>query len=71
MKTKRLRKLIRKVLDATPEPMVTVKTVTICFKDKTVEIDGSKYSVESECFAFPILSNTVIFAPHSGLARIA
>ena len=50
---------------------VFVRTITICWRDRTIEIDGRKlYAGEQDCLAMPVLSDTAVFVP-CGLERIA
>jgi len=48
----------------------TFRTLTICFADKTIDIDGRHIKVDANCLTIPILSDQAIYMP-KGMDRIA
>jgi hypothetical protein len=52
-------------------PVVTFRTVTIDFEDRTVTINGTHYGpIEQRGFSFPILSGDAVFMPPRGMERV-
>ena len=70
-----LRRYVRRVLAEVPPPLpptVTFRTMTICFSERTVDLDGRRIGpIDTDCVSLPILSGDAIFLPRPGQERIA
>lgn len=51
----------RAILRAANPPIVRFRTITVCFADRTIEIDGRTTKHDTECVTMPILSSEAIF----------
>jgi|GEM_PF-5482444 len=54
-------------------PIMTFRTLTVCFSKRTVDIDGRTITInpDMDCLSLPILGGDAIFMPNNGFERIA
>lgn len=50
-----------------PEPL-TFRTLTICFSERTVELDGRRIRIDYDCLSIPIVSSQRIAIPKGSIA---
>lgn len=48
---------------------ITYKSIDVCFSKRQVTINGYTYTVDADCFSFPILSGDVVLIPTRGWER--
>lgn len=68
-KKKKGRRAVSEVLGRM-DRIVTIRTITVCFKDRTVEVGGRKVTVSADCFSMPVLSGDAVFISRSDMERI-